>query len=274
MTDTEKYIKRLLLTNPLREPVIRRAIRILELPKGSFGLDAGCGIGLQTRLLSETVGHSGQVIGLDCSRDFLNQANKIVNRSEKSRKITFLEGNIQNLPFKNDVFDWIWSSDCVGYAPLEPMVFLKEMTRVVKPNGKLILLAWSSQQLLPGYPLLESRLNATPAGIAPFIDGEKPERHFNKATGWLKKMDLQDIQANTLAGTAHAPLKDDIRTALTLLIQMRWENAHPYVSENDWQHFLQISNPESSDFILNAPDYYGFFTYSIFSGRVGVAMER
>lgn len=51
MTDTESYIKGLEVTNPLTEPIVRSAIQTLQIPFGSRGLDAGCGIGLQTRLL-------------------------------------------------------------------------------------------------------------------------------------------------------------------------------------------------------------------------------
>ncbi len=34
------------------------------------------------------------------------------------------------------------------------------------------------EDLLPGYPLLEARLKATTAGIAPFVEGMEPESHF------------------------------------------------------------------------------------------------
>jgi len=53
MTATDLYIQRLLESNPLREPLLRKIIQVLELPAGSHGLDAGCGIGLQTLLLLE-----------------------------------------------------------------------------------------------------------------------------------------------------------------------------------------------------------------------------
>ena len=43
---------------------------------------------------------------------------------------------------------------------------VKELARVVKPGGSVALLAWSSEKLLPGHPLLEGHLNATSAGIA------------------------------------------------------------------------------------------------------------
>jgi len=57
--DTESYIRSLLVSNPLRESILRAMIEALHLPKGSRGLDAGCGIGLHCLLLAEEVGLTG-----------------------------------------------------------------------------------------------------------------------------------------------------------------------------------------------------------------------
>ena len=54
--NTESYIQSLLVSNPLRELTLRAMVMALQLPKGSGGLDAGCGIGLQCLLLAEEVG--------------------------------------------------------------------------------------------------------------------------------------------------------------------------------------------------------------------------
>jgi demethylmenaquinone methyltransferase/2-methoxy-6-polyprenyl-1,4-benzoquinol methylase len=55
MIAADPYIKSLLEANPLREAVLRSAVQALQLPPGTHGLDAGCGIGLQMLLL-EAVG--------------------------------------------------------------------------------------------------------------------------------------------------------------------------------------------------------------------------
>jgi hypothetical protein len=41
------------------------------------------------------------------------------------------------------------------------------------------ILFWSSQQLLPGYPLLEARLNASRAARFPYTDNTKPDFVLN-----------------------------------------------------------------------------------------------
>jgi ubiquinone/menaquinone biosynthesis C-methylase UbiE len=264
----DTYAHKLYLSDFLREPVIRAAIQALQLPSGSCGLDAGCGIGSHTLLLAEAAGPGGHVIGLDLSPELLVHARENAKKSRLLEHVSFLEGNVKKLPFGSDTFDWVWSVDCVGYAPLEPLPLLKELARVVKPGGSVAILGWSSQQLLPGYPLLEARLNATSLGIAPFVKVKRPELHFLRALGWFHDAGLKEPTAQTFAGDVHAPLSDDDRSALMSLFQMRWGEPQSEVTWGDWAEYQRLCQPESPDFILNLPDYYAFFTYSMFRGRV------
>jgi demethylmenaquinone methyltransferase/2-methoxy-6-polyprenyl-1,4-benzoquinol methylase len=257
-----------LVMEPLRAPVTRAAIRALQLRAGSHGLDAGCGVGLQALLLAEAVGPSGRVTGLDLSPELLAQAARIVGAAGMSGRISFEEGDVADLPFADDTFDWAWSMDCVGYMPQAPVPLLRELARVVKPGGKVALLAWSSQMLLPGYPLLEARLNATTAGIAPFAAGLDPARHFLRGLGWFHEAGLEGAKARTFAGDAHAPLRAELHRALASLMQMRWSGAQGELAPADWAAYQRLCRPGSPDCILNRPDYYAFFTYSMFTGLV------
>ncbi len=264
----DTYARKLYLSDFLREPVIRSAIQALQLPSGSLGLDGGCGIGSHALLLAEAVAPTGHVTGLDSSTEFLAYAQEIANKSSLSERISFEQGNLNKLPFKDDTFDWIWSVDCVGLIPVQPLPLLKEAARVVKSGGRVVILFWSSQQLLPGYPLLEARLNATSSGIAPFGKGVSPKLHFLRALGWFRNAGLKESTVHTFVGDIHAPLGDDIRSALISLIEMRWGEPQSEVKRDDWVEYQRLCRPESPDFILNLPDYYGFFTYSMFHGKV------
>jgi demethylmenaquinone methyltransferase/2-methoxy-6-polyprenyl-1,4-benzoquinol methylase len=266
--EMDAYAQRLAVSNPLIEPVIRLAIQALQLPLGSRGLDAGCGIGLQALLLAEAVGPAGHVTGLDLSPQFLVHAREIAEKAGLSERISFQQGDVNRLPFDNGTFDWVWSANCVGYAPLEPLPLLRELARVTKPGGSVAILAWSSQQLLPGYPLLEARLNATSSGVAPFVKGKRPELHFLRALAWFREAGLGEPTAQTFVGDAHAPLSDDMRSALMALLEMRWPGVQSDVSQEDWTEFQRLCQPESPDFILDLPDYYAFYTYSMFRGKV------
>jgi demethylmenaquinone methyltransferase/2-methoxy-6-polyprenyl-1,4-benzoquinol methylase len=268
MTDTELYLQRLLEANPLREPVLREAVQALNLPPGSRGLDVGCGIGLQTLLLADAVGPQGHIIGMDIDPNLLAFGEGQVKNAGLSERISFREGDMNALPFDSAAFDWVWSADCIGYPVGELIPLLRELIRVVKPGGSVIILAWSSQQLLPGYPLLEARLNATCSSYIPFLKGRSPEHHFLRALHSFQETGLEEVRARTFVGNVQAPFGKGIKAALTSLFEMLWGKPQPGVAAEDWNDYQRLCKPGSADFILDSRDYYGFFTYSMFWGRV------
>jgi demethylmenaquinone methyltransferase/2-methoxy-6-polyprenyl-1,4-benzoquinol methylase len=97
--NTDSYLQSLMATNPLQEPIFRRAIHALNLPPGSWGLDVGCGIGFQALLLAEAVGPAGHVTGVDLSLEFLDCARSIAEKAGISKQVSFQEGDMNNLPF-------------------------------------------------------------------------------------------------------------------------------------------------------------------------------
>ena len=145
--------------------------------------------------------------------------------------------------------------------------YWQETLRVAKPGGIVAIAAWSSEKLLRGYPMLEARLGATPSGIAPFVQGAKPEWHFLRALGWLNELGLREVKARVFADSVYAPLNDDTRNALVDLFGQRWPNVAPELSSDDFAEFQRLCLPDSPDFILNLPDYYAFFTYTMFWGK-------
>ena len=265
--DTDPYMQSLLVANPLRESTLRKVIKTLPLYPGSCGLDAGCGIGLQCLLLAKAVGPTGRVTGLDASTVFLNRGEEIVKEAGLSDRISFQRGEVANLPFDNNTFDWAWSADCIGYGSGEPLPLLKELARVVKPGGIVAISGWSSENLLPGYPRLEARLRATSGGIAPFIHGAKPETHFLRALSWFHELGLKDPSAKVFADSFYAPLRSEIRNALASLFTMRWPDAELELSADDQREFKRLCHVESPDFILKRSDYYAFFTHTLFWGK-------
>jgi len=94
----------------------------------------------------------------------------------------------------------------------------------------------------------------------------RPELHFLRMMGWFRRAGMDEITARTFAGDVCAPLSDEIWSALIALLEMRWVDVQSELSEEDWAEFQRLCLAESPDFIMDLPDYYAFYTYSMFRG--------
>ena len=111
----------------------RRAARETGLAPGGSALDIACGSGKLTADLARLTGARGRVVGLDFSPQMLEVA-----RREHPR-LEFLEGDALNLPFEDASFDA--STIAFGLRNLaDPVRGLREMLRVVKPSGRVVVL--------------------------------------------------------------------------------------------------------------------------------------
>jgi len=253
-----------------REPLINRIINSLNIKPGSKGIDIGCGIGYITKILSTKTGHEGKIVGLDYSEDFIEFAKK----NAQQKNMEFHQGDINCLNYKRDSFDWIWSMDTIWAGPEEfgcpadnPDQILNKFHQILKPGGMVYLVFWSSQKLLPGYPLLEARLNAATSANAPYLNNMNPDNHILNGRTWLSKANFENIEAKTFLSDIAAPLSENSKNALKTLFQMFWGNSEREVSPEDWVKFNAICSPNSDEFILNSPAYYGFYTYTLFQGQ-------
>jgi demethylmenaquinone methyltransferase/2-methoxy-6-polyprenyl-1,4-benzoquinol methylase len=247
---------------------VASAVAALDLPAGSHGLDAGCGIGSHLELLLEATSPGGYLVALDNSSEHLAAALEAARLRGFSDRVSFRQGDVRDLPFEPGAFDWAWSVDCVGLIPGDPVGMVRGMARVVRPGGTVALLMWSSQQLLPGYPFLEARLNGTRAGAAPAAIDWPPSRHPLRSIGWLSRVGLKGLEARTFVVDLHAPLREDQKRALSSLIEMRWGTPSQELSEEEADLFLRLKDRNHPDSIVDSSDYFGFFTYSLFCGVV------
>lgn len=262
------YAGQLAAMEVLLAPIRRGAIAALQLPMGSRGLDAGCGIGLQAIELAQAVGPGGEVLGADLNPTLLAEAGRRAQAAGVSNRLRFEMADVRCLPYGDGAFDWAWSSDCVGYGISEPVAAVRELARVVRPGGVVALLVWSSQMLLPGFPRLEARLNATGPGLAPFESGMPPESHHLRGLGLLRAAGLVEGQARTFLGEAQAPLPGPLREALAALVAMRWTGAEAELSAEDAADFQRLCAPGSAEFVIDHPDYHAWFAETLFWGRV------
>ncbi|GGC87298.1 demethylmenaquinone methyltransferase [Thalassobacillus devorans] len=120
----------------------------MDVKKGEKALDVCCGTGDWTVALADKVSKDGKVIGLDFSHNMLSVGIKKKLEYGLSQ-IEFEHGNAMDLPFEDNSFDYVTIGFGLRNVP-DYLQVLKEMTRVVKPGGKVICLE-TSQPTMPGF---------------------------------------------------------------------------------------------------------------------------
>ena len=95
---------------------------------GMLVLDVGCGIGADAGKLAES---GAIVVGLDPSEVMLGRARDM-------QSIALVQGIGEHLPFKSGLFDRVVCKGALDHF-LNPLATLKEMSRLLKTDGRLII---------------------------------------------------------------------------------------------------------------------------------------
>jgi len=99
-------------------------------------LDIGCGIGGSARRLADVVGCN--VTGVDLSEHYIATADALSGLVGMQHKVSFQACNALNLPFYDEHFDGIWSIQ-MNMNIHDKLAWLKELYRVLKPGGRLVM---------------------------------------------------------------------------------------------------------------------------------------
>lgn len=258
------YVKSLALSHSLRGGLIADVVSSLVLPNDSRGIDIGCGIGLPACMM-KLMRPDLDITGLDLSDEFIQIASDISTSLDLN--LQFQQGSALAPPFENSSFDWIFSMDCVNFVPGLGTDALGQIYRLLKPGGRIVLLAWSSQQILPGYPMLEAKLNATAEGIAPFKESMPPDRHFMLTSQVLDKIQFTGIQSRLFSKILSGPLSVEEQLALKDLVAMRWPKDPSGLSAEERAVFDQLDCRISEPHPFFSPHYLGYFLYTLFTAR-------
>lgn len=124
-----------------------KAIKLLKEDQPKIVLDVATGTA-DLALETEKLLNVEKIVGIDISTEMLAIGRKKIEKKNLQHIITLEEGDSENLPFKDNTFDAITVAFGVrNFENLEKG--LAEMLRVLKPNGKVIVLEFSKPRLFP-----------------------------------------------------------------------------------------------------------------------------
>lgn len=112
---------------------LNRYYSISDLVKGACVLDAACGVGYGTQIISKS---AKKVYGVDLDPETIDYAVKNYNEEN----ITFEVSSVTKLPYEDDFFDVIISFETIEHIDSESQKStLNEIKRVLKKDGILIM---------------------------------------------------------------------------------------------------------------------------------------
>ena len=110
-----------------------------DLPAGTRILDVGCGIGGSSRILAKEYGFD--VTGVTISPQQVKRATELTPDGVTAK---FKVDDAMALSFDDGSFDVVWCIEAGPHMP-DKAVFAKELIRVVKPGGKLVVADWNQR---------------------------------------------------------------------------------------------------------------------------------
>jgi SAM-dependent methyltransferase len=99
--------------------------------RDSIVLDAGCGCGRLTRMLGR---YGAEIIGIDIA----SSIEQIYRDCQPGQNVHIMQADIDNLPFKDEVFDCVWSKLSVCYVR-NPEAAFEKLSAVLKPAGRIMV---------------------------------------------------------------------------------------------------------------------------------------
>ncbi|HEX9035973.1 MAG TPA: methyltransferase domain-containing protein [Ktedonobacterales bacterium] len=120
---------------------------LLDLKPGETLADIGCGVGDDARALAARVAPDGEVIGLDASPEMIDRA----NAAGILPGLRFEVADAAALPLADASCDAVRADRMLQHLQ-DPLPALREMRRVLKPGGRLVVVEpdWKTMAVYPG----------------------------------------------------------------------------------------------------------------------------
>ena len=123
------------------QAVNRILCTIIDPKPGEHLLEVGSGSGLLCRIVVSQLQPDGYIVGLDISHEFLIEAQRFACQAGIVDHLVFETGKAEALPYAAASFDGAFAARLLLHAS-DPDAAVRELARVVKPGGRVVVMDW------------------------------------------------------------------------------------------------------------------------------------
>lgn len=117
----------------------RKLLDIAHVRNANRVLEVGTGSAWTTEEIASRIG-DGIVVGVDLTPEMLTRARRKLKDLKLLHKVWLVQGDVENLPFKDNTFESIVSAGAAEHFP-DLKKAVKEMARTVRAEGRITILA-------------------------------------------------------------------------------------------------------------------------------------
>ena len=137
-------------------PATQALIQKAQIVNGNEILDVAGGMGVPSFSIAERYGSNVTITSTDILWEMIEVSRQEANNRNFNR-IRYCRCSGDQLPFKNQSFDVIVSQFGIMFFP-DPAKSLKDMLRVLKPEGRVSIAVWHHQENSPGHKLFRQAM--------------------------------------------------------------------------------------------------------------------
>ena len=176
-----------------------RTIALANPKSGERVLDVACGTGALARVVAQSISPNGQVVGLDLSPEMLSEARKITLDPSNAAPIEWREGDVSTIPFENESFDIVFCNFGLMFFP-DQVAALKEIRRVLKPDGRLALAVWGSIAKCPGQMAMKQSWKRHFTDEAGLFDAQHSLGNSEMVLSLIQDAGFRDVSVQAVMG--------------------------------------------------------------------------
>ncbi len=121
------------------QTLLKQILENAELQPGMRVLEVAAGTGMIARHLVGLVGGAGKIIGIDSTKELVEQARLDAQSAKVGTRIEWRVAPIKHLPFREGEFDLVACG--LAFNQFDPQEFFAEMHRVLRMEGVLLTAA-------------------------------------------------------------------------------------------------------------------------------------